>query len=135
MWDYVTEFGHYLSPWPNLYSLQPNIKFFIENQVRGLFEQGPGTTSEFAELRTYLLAKLLWNPDTNVSATIDDFLAGYYGHAAAPLRDYIELVHAKAQDEHLHSHIWSPLNRGLFTADLVQAAGELFDQAEAGRRE
>jgi hypothetical protein len=130
VWDYVTEFGHYISPWPNLYTLQPNIKFFIENGVRGLFEQGPGTTSEFAELRTYLLAKLLWNPDLDVSATMDDFLRGTYGGAAHALRDYIDLVHDKARREHLHSHIWSPLNRALFAPDLLAEANALFDQAE-----
>ncbi len=130
IWDYVTEFGHYISPWPNLYVLQPNIKFFIENGVRGIFEQGPGTTSEFAELRTYLLAKLLWNPDIDVSATLDNFLRGYYGAAASPIRDYIELLHTKARSEHLHSHIWSPLNQRLFTPDWLQEATELWDQAE-----
>jgi len=130
VWDYVTEFGHYISPWPNLYTLQPNIKFFIENGVRGLFEQGPGTTSEFAELRTYLLAKLLWDPDVDVSAVMDDFLRGYYGGAARAIRDYIDLVHTKARREHLHSHIWSPLNHALFTPDLLAEANALFDQAE-----
>jgi hypothetical protein len=130
VWDYVTEFGHYQSPWPNLYSLQPNIQFFVENGVRGVFEQGPGSTSEFAELRTYLLGKLLWDPDTDVDATIDDFLEGYYGGAAGALKDYIRLLHDKARKEHLHSHIWSPLNRGLFTPDWLQEAAALFDQAE-----
>lgn len=130
VWDYVTEFGHYQSPWPNLYSLKPNIRFFIENGVRGIFEQGPGTTSEFAELRTYLLAKLLWNPDTDVDATIDEFLQAYYGGAASAIRDYITLLHEKARKEHLHSHIWSPLNRRLFTPDWLEEATSLFDQAE-----
>jgi len=130
VWDYVSEFGHYQSPWPNLYSLKPNIRFFIENGVRGIFEQGPGTTSEFAELRTYLLAKLLWNPDTDVDATIDEFLQAYYGGAASAIRDYITLLHEKARKEHLHSHIWSPLNRRLFTPDWLQDATALFDQAE-----
>lgn len=130
VWDYVTEFGHYISPWPNLYSLQPNCKFFIENGVRGIFEQGPGTTSEFAELRTYLLAKLLWDSDLDVSSTIDDFLQGYYGGAARAIRDYIDLVHDKARRDHLHSHIWSPLNHALFTPDLLAEANALYDQAE-----
>jgi len=130
VWDYVTEFGHYQSPWPNLYSLKPNLQFFVENGVRGVFEQGPGTTSEFAELRTYLLAKLLWNPEADVDATIDEFLAAYYGGAAGALKDYIALLHNKARREHLHSHIWSPLNRALFTQDWLAQATDLFDQAE-----
>jgi hypothetical protein len=130
IWDYVTEFGHYQSPFPNLYSLQPNIRFFLQYGVKGLFEQGPGTTSELAELRAYLISKLLWNPDLDVDATMDDFLQGYYGKESAPfLRAYIDLVNSKARDGDYHFHIWTPLNRRFFTPDLVQKSTELLQQA------
>ncbi len=130
IWDYVTEFGHYISPFPNLYALQPNIRFFLRHGVKGLFEQGPGTTSEFAELRAYLIAKLLWNSDINVDATINDFLQGYYGKSSAPLmRAYIDLINVKAYEGDIHFHVWTPLNRQFFTLDLVQKATELLQQA------
>jgi hypothetical protein len=40
-------------PFPNLQVLSDNIKFFIENNVYGIFEQGnvAGRNGEFAELR------------------------------------------------------------------------------------
>lgn len=132
IWDYVTEFGHYQSPFPNLYSLQPNIQFLLAHGVKGLFEQGPITTSEMAELRAYLIAKLLWNPDLDVDTTIDDFLQGYFGKAAAPfMRQYIDLVNGKARDGDIHFHIWTPLKRNFFTPELVQKTTELLKQAEA----
>jgi hypothetical protein len=128
----VTEFGHYQSPFPNLYSLQPNIQFLLAHGVKGLFEQGPITTSEMAELRAYLIAKLLWNPDIDVNATIDDFLQGYFGKAAAPfMRRYIDLINGKARDGDIHFHIWTPLKRSFFTPEVVQTATELLKQAEA----
>ncbi|HXF63959.1 MAG TPA: DUF4838 domain-containing protein [Caldilineaceae bacterium] len=131
VWDYVTEFGHYQSPFPNLYSLQPNLRFFLRYGVKGLFEQGPGTTGELAELRSYLIAKLLWNPDIDVDATIDDFLQGYYGQASAPfLRAYIDLINTRARDGDFHFHIWTPLNKRFFTPALVQEATALLRQAE-----
>jgi hypothetical protein len=132
IWDYVTEFGHYISPFPNFYSLQPNIQFFLRYGAKGIFEQGPGTTGELAELRSYLLAKLLWNPEIDVAAVIDDFLQGYYGKASAPfMRAYIDLINRKARDGDFHFHIWSPLKRDFFTAELLQQATELLEQAKA----
>ena len=132
IWDYITEFGHYISPFPNLYVLQPNIRFFLSYGVKGLFEQGPGTTSELAELRAYLVSKLLWNPDIDVDAVIDDFLQGYYGAASAPyLRRYIDLVNRKAFEGDYHFHIWTPLKRRFFTPELLDEATDLLQQAEA----
>ena len=40
VWDYTTNFGHYVSPHPNFGCLQENVQFFRDNRVVGLFEQG-----------------------------------------------------------------------------------------------
>lgn len=90
LWDYTVDFSHQISPFPNLDVLQPNLKFFVENNARQQFEQtntSPG--HEFSELKSYLLARLLWNPDVNVQATVNDFLYGYYGAAAPAISAYI----------------------------------------------
>ena len=85
LWDYVVNFKNYLCPFPNLRVLQPNIRYFAKNGMTRIFEQGSGKSlSEFKELRTYLISKLLWNPNENVDSLIDDFLSGYYGDRAAP---------------------------------------------------
>ena len=80
LWDYTVNFSHYVSPFPNLHVLQPNIRFFTDHGVRHHFQQtntSPG--HESSELKAYLLARLLWDPDTDVDAVMDDFLEGYYG--------------------------------------------------------
>jgi hypothetical protein len=95
VWDYTTNFRHYVFPHPNLRVLGPNVKFFAENNVVGLFEQGayqsPG--SEMMELRAWVLAKLLWDPARDAQALIDEFLDGYYGSAAPHIRAYLNLMH------------------------------------------
>ena len=59
--------------------------------MKMMFQQGTGgNISEFYELRQYLIAKLLWNPDADVNALMDDFLDGYYGPAANYIREYID---------------------------------------------
>lgn len=34
---------------------------------------------DFAELRAYLVSKLMWNPEVNVDSLMQHFLHGYYG--------------------------------------------------------
>ena len=95
VWDYTTDFLNYTMPFPNVYALQGNIKFFRDNNVKELFEQGAyqGRHADFAELKAWLLAKWMWNPDLPMEPLLDDFFAGYYGKAAPFVRDYFEAIH------------------------------------------
>ena len=89
VWDYVTDFYHYLCCFPNVEVLQDNVKFFRDNNVKELFEQGAyqGHHGHFAEMKAWILAKLLWNPEADVQALMRDFTDGYYGAAAPYVRD------------------------------------------------
>lgn len=99
IWDYTTQFTNFLAPFPNLRTLQPNVQLFRDNNARWVFEQHSHNPSELFELRSYLTAKLLWNPDIDVDSVITDFLNGYYG-AAGPLIDkYIATVHDELQKD------------------------------------
>ena len=96
IWDYTTNFHHYLAPFPNLRTLQPNVRFFAENSVKGVFEQGyyhTGKTGEFEELRAYMLAKLLWNPYTDIEKHEQEFLDTYYGSASPYVKQYLDVLH------------------------------------------
>ena len=89
---------------------------------------------EFAELRSYLLARALWNADSDREADLNEFLAASHGAAAEPLRRYIELVHqwpsASAAPLLLRGN---PRNSKRFyiTREFVQLGDPLFDKAEA----
>ena len=95
IWDYTTNFRHHIMPHPNLEVLGPNVKFFVDHSVKGIFEQGAYTTNgaEMAELRAWVLAKLLWDPSRDGQALIDEFLEGYYGPAAPHIRAYLDVTH------------------------------------------
>src|SRR5206468_4098964 len=88
------------------YVLRPNIAFFADHGVRGIYEEAnyfsPG--GEFAELRTWVLAKTLWDPGYDTDRAIDEFLAGYYEDAAGPVRRYVDLLHGTARKEGV-SHV------------------------------
>ena len=95
IWDYTTNFRHHIMPHPNLRVLGPNVKFFVDHSVKGIFEQGAYTTNgaEMAELRAWVLAKLLWDPSQDGQKLIDEFIAGYYGPAGPHIRDYLKITH------------------------------------------
>lgn len=99
IWDYTTQFTNFLAPFPNIYTLQPNIQFFRDNSAKWVFEQHSNNPSELFELRSYLMAKLLWNPDANVEEIITEFSNGYYKEAGVYIKKYINLVHKKIQED------------------------------------
>jgi hypothetical protein len=72
VWDYTTDFAHYVQPHPNWFVLGPNLRFFQQHNVRGMFEQGAYQShgSEMAELRAWVLARLLWDPHQDDRALI-----------------------------------------------------------------
>jgi hypothetical protein len=92
VWDYTTNFSHYVQPHPNYSVLAPNIRLFVGRNVRGIFEQGAYQSwgAEMAELRAWVLAHLLWNPALDEGRLREEFLKGYYGPAAGAMDDYLE---------------------------------------------
>lgn len=106
VWDYTTDFAHYAVTFPNFKVIRENIRYFVENNVTGIFEQGnySSASGEFGELRSYLLAKCLWDPymtDIEYDNHTDDFLEGYYGAGWRNIRAYIDLVHEGVKCRHI----------------------------------
>jgi hypothetical protein len=95
IWDYTTNFRHYVMPHPNLRVLGPNVKFFVDHNVKGIFEQGAYQSygSEMAELRAWVLAKLLWDPSHDEELLTNEFIEGYYGPAAPDIKAYLKITH------------------------------------------
>ncbi|HTK78513.1 MAG TPA: DUF4838 domain-containing protein [Gemmataceae bacterium] len=132
IWDYVINYRHSLAPFPNLYVLKPNIALFADNGVKGVYEEAnyfsPG--GEFAELRTWVVAKTLWDPGYDTDRAIDEFLDGYYEEAAGPIRRYIDLLHGKARMDGVHFRISEGPGSALFAEDILTRATALFEDAE-----
>ena len=91
IWNYVTSFGSYIQPFPNWYVLGPNIKYFADHGVRGIFEEGSYGTSggDMDMLKDYVMGRMLWNVTLNPDDVISEFLTGYFG-PAAPFIRYVE---------------------------------------------
>ena len=135
VWDYVTDFAHYPHLFPNVDALQDNIRFFRDHHVKTLFEQGAcqGRHAGFAELKAWLIAKWMWNPELPVKPLLDDFFAGYYGAGAPFVREVFEKAHAlqraaAARGEYLK--IYQDVNKSVLDDAFLEEAAALMTKAE-----
>lgn len=136
LWDYVVQFKNLQCPFPVFHTLQPNMQFFKQNGVAMMFEQASGRIwSDMIELKQYLLAKMIWNPELDQDKLIDEFMHLYYGNAAPYVTEYFETVHAemikdqKKQNLDIYGFPMSYVNSFL-QPELIKKYKALMDQAE-----
>jgi Domain of unknown function (DUF4838) len=132
VWDYTTDFSHYIQPHPNYGVLGPNIRLFVRNNVRGIFEQGAYQSwgSEMAEMRAWVLAKLLWNPALNEGQLRRAFLSGYYGPAAADVAEYLALLERAVFEAGDPLGCFSPTEARFLSPETMLRAWSILKRAE-----
>ncbi|MGP0593524.1 DUF4838 domain-containing protein [Nitrospira sp. T9] len=133
IWDYITNFNSYIQPHPNFGVLGKNLKILSQwPQVKGVFEQGSYGTrgGEFAELRAWVLSKLLWNPQQDEKVLIQQFLTGYYGPASQFMADYLALLEKSIQEHPMHLSVKVPPTAAYFSQDFLVQADQIFQKAE-----
>ncbi len=131
IWDYVVSYADYLSPFPNFNVLQSNIRDFQKNHAIGIMEEAnfQSDGGELAELRAYVFAKLLWDPDLNFEELVNDFISGYYGHAGTYIRQYYDLVQGLVtKDVHITPNL--SVENTLFTNEFLAGALSILEKAE-----
>jgi hypothetical protein len=136
IWDYTTDFTGYVHPHPNWFTLGSNVRLFERYGVKGVFEQGAygGHGAEMAELRAWLLAQLLWNPQQDDKALIKEFLEGYYGKSAAEsIYAYLQLMQEASKGVSLRCFL-STENQPYLNFSTLSKAERLWQQAEENAR-
>ena len=133
IWDYVTNYSYYWLPFPNWGVLGPNMQFFVKNGVKGVYEEGnyQSVSPDMTEMRSWLLAKLLWNPDFDVKKGIYDFTEAVYGPAAAEIRAYIDLLEHRVMVDGIHFGINEKPDIGYLDEATLAKAQELMAAAKA----
>lgn len=135
VWHYVTNFSHTLRPFPDLDELAADIPMYQRHGVVGLFMEGfvaKGGGAADAELKSYLMARLLWDTHADAQLTMNEFLAAYYGNAAPALRKYHDLLEGMVRfpPAGKGQHLWC-CGSPHFSGEFLSRAQELFHQAES----
>ena len=135
VWDYGINFDNYVMPFPNFHILAENMRLFKRNHTQMHFSQiASSRGGDFAEMRSWLVSKLLWNPDQDIDQLMHTFLNGYYGPAAPYLYQYIKLMEGALLGSGHRLWIYdSPVSHkdGMLKPLLLRRYARLFDRAEA----
>ena len=96
IWNYVTDFAKYYLPHPDFHAFAQDTRLFQECNAINIFQQGAyeacGVAADLADLRVYMLSRLLWNPQEDEYLLLDEFLQNFYGPAEPYVRDYLQTI-------------------------------------------
>ncbi len=130
VWDYCVDFADYLPPCPDFPVLDANIDFYRKNKVTGILNLGNFSTSNTAQqqMRAWVLAKKMWNPDWKMTDLVKDFNYGHFGAGAGPfMQQYSELLDTEWRN-------WygkRTSERFVWSKDFLPQASDIFKQALA----
>ena len=141
LWDYVTDFHNYHTPFADVKSLKENLRFFKSHGVKYMFEQGDyeGAHADFAELKAWLLSKWMWNVELDEETLLADFFNGYYGAGASQVRAYFDELHSlQAEYSRSGEHpltIYDGVDNPALDDDFLERAFELWREAMAATKD
>jgi len=130
IWNYNANFSNFGVPWPNLRSIEPNMRYFVANNAKGVFMQAGGAGMNFSDLRNYMITGLLWDPSRSGEQLMEEFLHLHYGRAAGPIRRFIDLMHDRVDEtgHHLSGSMKYCKDYGI-DAQTAQEGFDLFVEA------
>jgi hypothetical protein len=137
IWEYTFSMGasELGLPFPTYRSYADDLRLYKQAGADGVIVQTsyqvPG---DLRDLNVWLLAKLIENPDLDEGALIRDFVDGFYGKAAGPIRGYMTLLEKATDPPPRLVAETSPSAYTFLDAPFIVAAQRWFDQAERAVR-
>lgn len=107
IWHYNLNCDESVNIYANFGTLQRNTQIFYEHNVKGIYQQGifyiDECDGEFAEMKTYLLSKLMQDPYLDYEAEMNGYLTAVYGPGGKYIKEFIDIVtdHAVTKVKHL----------------------------------
>ena len=136
IWTYTVNFYHYLAPIPNMEVIAEDIQYMAANNAVGIMTQGAyQSTGERDWMRSWVIAKLLWDPSRDWFELMQDFIWGHYGDAALKVAEYNDLLRYQgelyADDLRRPPYgIRFPMDVSFLTLDFLNSASAILSEAE-----
>ncbi len=90
LWDYISNFDEYLTPFPVMMRVQEQLKYFKKLGVDGVFMNGSGYDySPFEDIKTYVLSALMIDPSLSVESLVKRYCARFYPQSADLIASYV----------------------------------------------
>ena len=137
IWNYNLNCDESVNINANFGTLQRNTQIFYEHNVKGIYQQGVfyinECDGEFAEMKTYLLSKLMQDPYLDYEAEMLGYLTGVYGPGGKHLKEFIDIVteHAVTKTKHLYLEEDSRFSLPGMMPWEVSRCDELWEMAKA----
>jgi hypothetical protein len=133
VWHYITNFSGYMQPYPTILSVAEDIRQLSKyDHITGIFLQGAYETegSEFANLRIWVYAKLLWNPDQNPQQLIETFCDYYYAEASKYVLRYLHTLSHLVQKMDQSLMLKTPPNASYLSEREIDYLESILDEGE-----
>ena len=139
IWDWDACFRNYITPHPIYHLYADDFRTFRDLGVKRVstqMEHG-AVFADFVELRTYLYAKLLWNPDLDTDEMAKEWIDHCCGAGAVEINAYYKLLEKavwgeepKKRKTRARMHGYNP-GRGWLNATNLAKSFMLFENALA----
>ena len=142
-WGYDLIAEDYMVYNPTWGAAYETVQFLRDIGVQYVMEQGTyNAPNEWqGGIKHYIWTKLLWNPDQDATALMNEYLAGFYGMAAPYVKRMIELldahygayVHNLPDPGKIHRNYWTSEigTAEVLTVRLVDDAIAIIEEGEA----
>lgn len=134
IWDYNVNFSNYFMPFPSIYGMGENHKFYIRNNTYGIFHQMDYDKGGVdSELHTYLFAKSMWNPAEDIARLASKYLTVYYGKSSPFMAEYYQSLSDNVQKSPLPLYIYDSADEagfGYLSKRNLRGYFKLFAEAE-----
>lgn len=112
LWDYVSNFDEYLTPYPVLKRFKRHLNFFKEQGVDGFFLNGSGYDySPFDDIKTYALSALMINSNLSNDTLVNNYTKRFYPQSGHLIRDYYLDLEKTSLIDNLDIDIYTPFRK------------------------
>lgn len=134
IWDYSVTFGFEANnfPLPNLPVVAADLRYYRDRGVEGIFIQHDHPIAgDMRDLKVWVILKLMEDPDLDLERLVVEFTDGYYGPAAATVREYLDLLSEAARKSRASiRYPVEPSQYRYLTPRFLRSGQQLFDRAE-----